>query len=398
MKPYFTAIEGILYERDLKAKFEKFAHFYEDFKSLKFSFDFEREVLLDSTLPPNLRVKEPVKIRRVKSPSSDEALAKMLHSIAHIEFCAVNLALDSAYRFRDLPREFYAEWLEVADEEIKHFRLLERGLNELGFAYGDFAVHLNLLDALNATAHSLKYRMGVVHRGLEAKGLDANPFVVAKLQGSNHKIKPYLIEILGIILNDEIKHVRKGDKWWLYANSLAQNAENSALARISAKNDILKSHESVDFSAENGTFKSRESKNLFSKNAKFKRNESEDLSSKNSKFKDNESNNFLTKNAKFKSNESDNFSAKNSEFISTAKNDFSNKKAKFNAKNEIFLSKNDSILISANNDFIALCAKFPQFTLAGRILNKNARLKAGFTPLELLQIEAFYAKSEVKKI
>lgn len=120
-------------------------------------------------------------------------------------------------------------------------------------------------------------------------------------------------------------------------------------------------------SAENDTLKSREIKNLFSKNAKFKRNESKNLSSKNA------------------------------EFISTAKNDFLNKKAKFNAKNEIFLSKNDSILSSTNNDFIALCAKFPQFTLAGRILNKNARLKAGFTPLELLQIEAFYAKSEKVK-
>ncbi len=105
--------------------------------------------------------------------------------------------------------QFYYDWLEVADEEIKHFKLLNSALKELGYKYGNFPVHDNLESALEATKDSLSFRMGVVHRGLEAKGLDANPFVVQKLQSSNHSIKNLLMEYLEIILNDEIKHVKK---------------------------------------------------------------------------------------------------------------------------------------------------------------------------------------------
>ena len=76
--------------------------------------------------------------------------------------------------------KFYKDWLEVAKDEMKHFKLLNQALEELNFEYGSFEAHENLEDALKATKNSLKYRMGVVHRGLEAKGLDANPFVLKK--------------------------------------------------------------------------------------------------------------------------------------------------------------------------------------------------------------------------
>lgn len=155
----------------------------------------------------------PTRIRRPKFVNSTHALAKIIHSVAHIEFNAINLALDASYRFKNLPLQFYYDWLEVADEEIKHFKLLNSALKELSYKYGNFPVHDNLESALEATKDSLSFRMGVVHRGLEAKGLDANPFVVQKLQSSNHSIKNLLMEYLEIILNDEIKHVKKGDTW-----------------------------------------------------------------------------------------------------------------------------------------------------------------------------------------
>lgn len=216
-KEFFSHLEKILYETDNERKFAEFRHFYDDFQCEAFEFDFERKALLKDFLPANLRVKAPMKIRRVRHISSNEALAKMLHSLAHIEFCAIHLALDSAYRFRGLEFRFYKDWIEVADDEIKHFQLLEKALNEIGFAYADFEAHDNLQAALNATTHSLKYRMGVVHRGLEARGLDANPFVVRKLQNTTHPLKPFLEEILELILRDEITHVRKGDAWWKFA-------------------------------------------------------------------------------------------------------------------------------------------------------------------------------------
>lgn len=216
-KEFFANLSKILYNNDTQDKFQAFFDFYDDFKSENLIFDHENEVLLKDNLHPSLSVKKAIKMRRVSTLKSNEALAKMLHSIAHIEFSAINLALDSAYRFRFLPRNYYKDWLEVADDEIKHFNLLEKALNELGYKYSDFAVHDNLESALKATATSLKYRMAVVHRGLEARGLDANPFVVKKLQNYPHSLKTFLEQILKIILDDEITHVHKGDIWWKFA-------------------------------------------------------------------------------------------------------------------------------------------------------------------------------------
>ncbi|MFQ6341500.1 ferritin-like domain-containing protein [Campylobacter sp. VTCC 70190] len=217
-KEFFKELENILYHKDIAEKFYNFTNFYEDFKSDNFIFNHEGLSIFKKNTNPTLSVAHPTRIRRPKLANSTQALAKIIHSIAHIEFSAINLALDASYRFKNLPLQFYKDWLEVADEEIKHFELLNSALEELGYKYGDFVVHDNLEAALEATKHSLSFRMGVVHRGLEAKGLDANPYVVKKLQSSDHSIKKLLIEYLDIILNDEIKHVAKGDTWWNFAN------------------------------------------------------------------------------------------------------------------------------------------------------------------------------------
>lgn len=216
-KEFFSCLEQILYEDDIETKFKAFDNFYDDFKKGNFIFNMQAKSLFKQNSQKNLKILHPTRIRRPKQANSTQALAKIIHSITHIEFSAINLALDASYRFKNLPLEFYKDWLEVANEEIKHFKLLTSSLTELGYTYGSFAAHDNLENALKATKNSLAYRMGVVHRGLEAKGLDANPFVVAKLESSNHPIKNLLKEILHIILEDEIKHVSKGDYWWKYA-------------------------------------------------------------------------------------------------------------------------------------------------------------------------------------
>ena len=116
-----------------------------------------------------------------------------------------------------MSKEYYKDWLEVASEEIKHFTLLNTSLQELGFSYGDFPVHQNLFNAMRATDHSISHRMGLVHRALEANGLDANPFVIQKLNQVRHKDN--ITQILDLILKDEISHVGKGDKWWKLTKS-----------------------------------------------------------------------------------------------------------------------------------------------------------------------------------
>jgi uncharacterized ferritin-like protein (DUF455 family) len=146
-----------------------------------------------------------------RRPGSAEGQAALLHAIAHIEFNAINLALDCVYRFRDLPADFYAGWLKVAFEEACHFGLVVDRLHSIGVAYGDFPAHRGLWDMAVKTADDPLARMALVPRVLEARGLDATPPIVAKLQKSGDKAT---IAVLDIILRDEIGHVALGDRWF----------------------------------------------------------------------------------------------------------------------------------------------------------------------------------------
>ena len=140
----------------------------------------------------------------------------LVHALAHIEFNAINLALDAAHRFVGMPPAYYADWLRVADEEALHFELLNAHLATLGYAYGDFPAHNGLWDMVLKTAHDPLVRMALVPRVLEARGLDATPLIVTKLKAANDT---RMVEILAIIERDEIGHVAIGSHWfaWLCA-------------------------------------------------------------------------------------------------------------------------------------------------------------------------------------
>jgi uncharacterized ferritin-like protein (DUF455 family) len=101
--------------------------------------------------------------------STPEGRAALIHSLAHIEFNAINLALDAIYRFREMPREYYADWLTVAAEEAEHFTLLQNYLRKLGYDYGDFTAHNGLWEMAVETAHDPLVRMALVPRVLEAR-------------------------------------------------------------------------------------------------------------------------------------------------------------------------------------------------------------------------------------
>lgn len=137
--------------------------------------------------------------------------AALLHSIAHIEFNAINLALDAVYRFDGMPEQYYRDWLQVAAEEAYHFELMANHLLSLGFSYGDFAAHNGLWDMAMQTKHSTLVRMAVIPRGMEARGLDVTPGIMQKLNGAGDG---RAIEILEIILRDEIGHVEIGTRWF----------------------------------------------------------------------------------------------------------------------------------------------------------------------------------------
>jgi len=145
--------------------------------------------------------------------STPEGRAALIHSLAHIEFNAINLALDAVYRFRDMPRAYFGDWLKVAAEEAYHFALLRDHLHTLGFEYGDFTAHNGLWEMAVITGHDPLIRMALVPRVLEARGLDVTPVIKQKLASGGDRAAA---DILDIIHRDEIGHVAIGNRWYAY--------------------------------------------------------------------------------------------------------------------------------------------------------------------------------------
>jgi len=142
-----------------------------------------------------------------------EGRAALIHSIAHIELNAIDLALDIVWRFPGMPDQFYRDWIQVAKEEALHFTLLRDHLVSLGFDYGDFNAHNALWEMAEKTKGDLLARIALVPRTLEARGLDASPAVKRKLVGAGDLRAG---EILDVILRDEIGHVAAGNRWYRY--------------------------------------------------------------------------------------------------------------------------------------------------------------------------------------
>ena len=160
--------------------------------------------------PPRPLLVSPLAVPR-RSPHTVAGRAALVHALAHIEFNAINLALDAAYRFRGLPPAFYRDWIRVAREEAQHFALLRAHLHVLDADYGDFPAHDGLWDMAVKTAHDPLARMALVPRVLEARGLDASPALIAKFAAVGDSAA---VAILTTIADDEVVHVRIGTAWY----------------------------------------------------------------------------------------------------------------------------------------------------------------------------------------
>lgn len=148
-----------------------------------------------------------------RSVATPQGRAVLLHALAHIEFNAINLALDIAWRFAGLPDAFYRQWMAVAREEALHFELLRAHLRTLGHDYGDFPAHNGLWDMAEKTRNDPLARLALVPRTLEARGLDASPPMKARLLAAGDVVAA---AILDTILRDEIGHVAVGNRWYRY--------------------------------------------------------------------------------------------------------------------------------------------------------------------------------------
>lgn len=143
--------------------------------------------------------------------SGKRGRAALIHAVAHIEFNAINLAWDAVQRFRDLPRDYYGDWVRVAAEEARHFGLMRGRLSELGQDYGDFPAHDGLWEMARRTAHDPLARMALVPRVLEARGLDVTPGMIGRLRAAGD---PQTAACLEVILSEEVGHVAAGTRWF----------------------------------------------------------------------------------------------------------------------------------------------------------------------------------------
>jgi len=179
-------------------------------------------------LPTNLLLDEPRKLKR-RGISKQEGRNTLMHAIAHIEFNAINLALDAAYRFRQQPLQYYCDWINIAADEARHFCLVREYLLENDCDYGDLPAHNGLWDMAVQTANDIVARMALVPRVMEARGLDVTPTMINRL---NSVGDGKAVSILETIYQDEIAHVRTGSEWFFYQCSQRQLEPRDTFKRM----------------------------------------------------------------------------------------------------------------------------------------------------------------------
>jgi uncharacterized ferritin-like protein (DUF455 family) len=210
-----AAALGCLLETDPQLKVAQVAAMTQAFHGGGWEVDRHTLLHASGTVPGRPARPELVSPRLVgrRSMATVEGRAMLVHALAHIEFNAVNLALDAIWRFAGLPAAYYTDWLRVASEEANHFSLLSAHLKVLAYQYGDFPAHDSLWEMVEKTRDDVMARMALVPRTLEARGLDAIPPLRAKIA---HAGDVAAAEILDFILKEEVGHVEIGNRWYRY--------------------------------------------------------------------------------------------------------------------------------------------------------------------------------------
>jgi uncharacterized ferritin-like protein (DUF455 family) len=170
-------------------------------------------------LPPN-------RMPSRRKGGSERSRIAMIHALAHIEFVAIDLAFDLVARFgADFPRAFADDWLRVGADEAMHFALLARRLEEIGSRYGALPAHDGLWEAAIETAHDVAARLAIVPMVLEARALDITPETVVRFRRFDDERTARMLER---IVDDEIRHVAAGTKWFLWSmNRTGANPQKS---------------------------------------------------------------------------------------------------------------------------------------------------------------------------
>ena len=204
-----SAIRAALLTADPRAKCFAVRDLVRRWRRGELEWRFDTEMPGQPAWPAMLDFRPPSQMPR-RGKGAGKARLALWHALAHIEFVAIDLALDIVGRFAEQAgREFADDFLSVAADEAMHFALLERKLRSLDTRYGDLPVHDGLWQAAQDTSHDVAARLAVVPMVLEARGLDVTPATLERVraQGDENGAR-----ILSRILDDEIVHVGFGTK------------------------------------------------------------------------------------------------------------------------------------------------------------------------------------------
>jgi len=205
-----------------------------DWRAGKLAWEFDVAMPDQPAWPDAPELLPPGQMPKRRKAGSERGRIALWHSLAHIEFVAIDLALDMAGRFGgEMGPEFVSDFLDVAADEAMHFALLARKLQSLGSHYGALPAHAGLWEAAYVTRHDVAARLAVVPMVLEARGLDVTPATRERVQAAGDESGA---KILTRILDDEIRHVAAGTKHFL------QCAETAQIEPESYWQDLVKRH------------------------------------------------------------------------------------------------------------------------------------------------------------
>ena len=203
--------------------------------------NFEPQIFKNPSFFKKCKIVKPRDLPKRRDFNSKDGLEALVHSIAHIEYSAIDLALDAVYRFTNMPNDYKLDWLIVASDEIRHFKMLDKILQKLNSFYGKLPVHSSLFEMGYKTNSSILDRMAVIPRYFEASGLDANPKIISKLDSyKSNEILDEIKKALNIIYQEEIEHVQKGDKWFKYLCDINRFDYKSKYQEIILKYNLKK--------------------------------------------------------------------------------------------------------------------------------------------------------------
>ncbi|XP_038884770.1 uncharacterized protein HI_0077 [Benincasa hispida] len=165
----------------------------------------------------DVKLVSPSLMPKLGKAGSLQSRQAIVHSLVHTESWAIDLSWDIIARFgkqEGMPREFFTDFVRVAQDEGRHFTLLAARLKELGSFYGALPAHDGLWDSAIATSKDLLARLAIEHCVHEARGLDVLPTTISRFRNGGDNETADLLE--KVVYPEEVTHCAAGVKWFKY--------------------------------------------------------------------------------------------------------------------------------------------------------------------------------------